>query len=1495
MDGRDFGPPRSVHVPPPLLAGLAMEPHRLGAAAAAGRLPPSAGHLGASHPPSLHSGKFLPPALNLHPNHSYPPLPSSLYSSPYLSLGHLDPPTLSQHPLYDSHKEGFYLPASLNPLHLHPPSALPTTPSISTPSQRTSREGVRDRHYRGERDKDRERSREEQRPHSVVDLTQEARGEEERRARSSDREAAERERDRDAESQHQQKSYAQPSAAERRHSPPRPAGRFLGPETDRGGLDEVHHSQNANTISDRHRTSRSESASAATVHFSYAHPPAPQPSAVSLPHPSTPRELAREQRVSAPTYVPSVEVYDERTGPIQIASQARDNRTRDRERDRNREREGHRLAERSLTEHPRLSGDSGNQREEGSIICSNGSISSRGQDTSYSASQSRFSPETRDVPKHSLRLGMERAGAESKWNPISPLANYATSHMAALAAQHGHTHTSPHGLAAEEGAQRRFLDSSPLYRPGGGERVRGGASDPKEVSAMQSLIKYSGNFAAEGSGSSRHAADNRGAFGGLGSIRSGAAAGALRIPPPLKRDPERPDSARSFTREGEGEVRHPPVGIAVAVARQRDSGSSSKQPSGPSDAQRTILQTSIKEGHSDEEQGEERTHHSEDRFLAGRLERDQEKVLRESKELADITQMHPPSLSSGLTPSLMTPSLMTPNLMVTGGAALAGAGRWPPEPSTLTSHPWMSRPGAPPVWLSSSPYSLGPSSLHQSLPPGYPPPLSGSVSPAYQFARDPQSGQLIVIPTEHLPHYGGDVLERGGPVWSGVYPGSSLQHAAQLQLLFQQQMLRQTELLMIQQHTAQVLELQRNAQFVERLKVTEHRPETEDKADKRNTDPKPHLSSVASTSPLPVMHPHKRRPPSHSPTPSTSSLNPLPPVPSTVTALKSEDSGTRALPHPPTPLAHPASPRSASPPPSSPRQPKQEAAEEGEVGQREQSGARKPASGPFQGMYSGLPPGFPFQSITAPFGSALPPYHASAPAAAAADVVPVHPTRAPLSFASLPSALSRILDADVRPQKAECSKLPYLKQETGTGQRRHDVAPESPSPLCRSRSPVLAKQDREDGGEVAKPPLPSLQVSSPPRPECERLEEVGEEEKEGGPIKMEASSYPCKASYPLAPLTDAQPQAEVGAPEAIHRGLLPSHKPRNPLWCHESQRLPQHAQKNSQMLPSISPPPGRERRGGTPPSLSPHLRLSVALPRGPHGRHMLALLTASEMARARPCSPAPTLPAQGDTCAGPPDCSSTGALEMVALEGMALLSQAAQQSTEPHGPDQDLALKGLDCLLDASRQILLEAIEKQSHIDLPRTLDPSKRYSWRQKKEEPLFSKMALDVLDAVEVEYRVHLAELQKTYKEKQRDLSKLQRRRDKRERQQQEDDRRSLSRRGRGRPRKRKHLTPPLKMDSRPGKTGQDLSFSSAVVRVGRSVQYSEDSETGDGQRKRFRLSREEELEGGIGESWADQDPSTSRTLEGSKVKRSHLCEQEQLASDLDRALSLSQLSSL
>lgn len=65
-----------------------------------------------------------------------------------------------------------------------------------------------------------------------------------------------------------------------------------------------------------------------------------------------------------------------------------------------------------------------------------------------------------------------------------------------------------------------------------------------------------------------------------------------------------------------------------------------------------------------------------------------------------------------------------------------------------------------------------------------------------------------------------EMLERGPPLWPAVYPpaGSSLQHAHQLQLLSHQQLVRQQELYMIQQQAAQVMELQRNAQFVVRNK-----------------------------------------------------------------------------------------------------------------------------------------------------------------------------------------------------------------------------------------------------------------------------------------------------------------------------------------------------------------------------------------------------------------------------------------------------------------------------------------------------------------------------------------------------------------------------------------------------------------------------------------------------------------------------------------------------
>uniref|UniRef100_A0A2I3S4T5 Trinucleotide repeat containing 18 n=1 Tax=Pan troglodytes TaxID=9598 RepID=A0A2I3S4T5_PANTR len=68
MDGRDFGPQRSVHgPPPPLLSGLAMDSHRVGAATA-GRLPAS------GLPGPLPPGKYMA-GLNLHPHPGKCPAP----------------------------------------------------------------------------------------------------------------------------------------------------------------------------------------------------------------------------------------------------------------------------------------------------------------------------------------------------------------------------------------------------------------------------------------------------------------------------------------------------------------------------------------------------------------------------------------------------------------------------------------------------------------------------------------------------------------------------------------------------------------------------------------------------------------------------------------------------------------------------------------------------------------------------------------------------------------------------------------------------------------------------------------------------------------------------------------------------------------------------------------------------------------------------------------------------------------------------------------------------------------------------------------------------------------------------------------------------------------------------------------------------------------------------------------------------------------------------
>lgn len=213
---------------------------------------------------------------------------------------------------------------------------------------------------------------------------------------------------------------------------------------------------------------------------------------------------------------------------------------------------------------------------------------------------------------------------------------------------------------------------------------------------------------------------------------------------------------------------------------------------------------------------------------------------------------------------------------------------------------------------------------------------------------------------------------------------------------------------MIQQQAAQVMELQRNAQFVvgnkslllnfptmclrcdiqysakeiliichlffllllskcfgeypdcillvqERLK--EQRADMEDKAEKRVGE-----GAKASLSSVPASVLHSRKPPPRSPTPSTShkkAVTPLAvtPLASPVTSLKSEDRPKvestlpqQSYSHPSTPAPQPLSPASALSPPPSPIHPKQESVE---VSDKEELDVHKQVSASFPSIYPG--------------------------------------------------------------------------------------------------------------------------------------------------------------------------------------------------------------------------------------------------------------------------------------------------------------------------------------------------------------------------------------------------------------------------------------------------------------------------------------------------------------------------------------------------------------
>ena len=266
---------------------------------------------------------------------------------------------------------------------------------------------------------------------------------------------------------------------------------------------------------------------------------------------------------------------------------------------------------------------------------------------------------------------------------------------------------------------------------------------------------------------------------------------------------------------------------------------------------------------------------------------------------------------------------------------------------------------------------------------------------------------------------------------------------------------------------------------------------------------------------------------------------------------------------------------------------------------------------------------------------------------------------------------SRLLDADVKSQKLEPSKTgSFLKQEPGEERPELDAAPEPLAPLRQSCSPVPAGPELEVSRPAPMPqsqPLP-LRLPSPPLQQGQGPGKVREEEEQGGPIKIEVSSYSCQAAYDLPP-SRAEAESETQISQEPDRATYP------PVLTADSddqelsrmraavEQSTSAACEQEQLDTPVAPLPPSQRESVPEPVCPPSAPSSplplVLGPEDPMGG-MLALLAASEMARARPGSPpAPTLVSQAET---PPAAPEGGAalLEMVALEGMALLSQMAQ-------------------------------------------------------------------------------------------------------------------------------------------------------------------------------------------------------------------------------------------
>uniref|UniRef100_A0A665WAH3 BAH domain and coiled-coil containing 1b n=1 Tax=Echeneis naucrates TaxID=173247 RepID=A0A665WAH3_ECHNA len=909
-----------------------------------------------------------------------------------------------------------------------------------------------------------------------------------------------------------------------------------------------------------------------------------------------------------------------------------------------------------------------------------------------------------------------------------------------------------------------------------------------EGSAMKNLMNYSSQQPL--------LLPQRSPFGGLGCLkqggersekgdRGGAKSNISLQDPPKQSLPPRRGSTNEGERgdrggkeagdTGEGEVRQPPVGIAVAVARPPHRSPDNT----PGHSRQGRVLPSMK-GVSRPvyplgREAEERKRMTEEQLGLHHLDRDRELIIRENKDRVEFARIHPSSSCHGD---------LTSHLLVPGGANQLGAD--PAAHAHSAHHHWMQRTGSPSLWMGHS-YSLS----HVGMSPGFPPGLPNPLQPVLgSLTQDPNS-PLVVLPTEPGPHHHLDVLEQSGlwpPMYGGRGPPPHLQHHP---VYSRSSFLRQQELYALQQQQQH----QRAMEHVQRhsggqKKHEEHAITIEDSPHESSASRTPPTSSSSTT----TASSHAAKPFSHTPPP------PKTPTPSPGMCPASRQSpcyhSPSRRPHPPNPLTPAPSPAAAaprspalSPAPSHLSKGLERGSDRGE--------GQPPQDYP-QSLEPDLPPVYTYPPIIMGYKAGPSPAEARLAEQAMVEAEPAEPDSKspqhpchtePLSKeeergelddtgnCEVVESRSAVAEEEKEEKRAEgkgCSVSEPESKISGLLPCPSPVPVPVPDPAC----PIPAtgktlKVELSMGCPGQKASLEEPQPSKEQEDDRERGKE-DMEDKEGE--KMEPDLTECTVSVPVKPEEKDRVEEDDGDRDGENvEVVVDENKEESP-----STGLMEVILSSPYCSPTSDPSP--------PSSASTAAQLQ--------GAYMwsLELLIAAALCATRdalyppvPAVQAPIPPAHyGMEILG----------ELAELE----IQQRSRESKEKVAEGEDTLTFDLHSLatLAAARALELGGGAVDVGVDqqcpIRKRLNLRRKCSWTPRHEPVCPVKGSMETMGGEELAMRVQLAELQRRYKEKQRELAKLQRKHD----HQKEETSRSPARRGPGRPRKRKSTPGPAAADS-------------------------------------------------------------------------------------------------